>query len=197
MMRPWLALLAVLALGACNANPLLTMAASDYAPIRLGSSWDLKSPDGSVSVSRKIVAAGAWNGRDAFTLQQQVNAGAPTLSYLSFDRGEYSLWDAALGWVLWRRVPYITGNKWDLSTGDPNITQIQFVEAPEKVDVPAGTFMNCFKLRTKTLTYSAGITTTTQAYAWVAPGVGDVKYASEDSSGVLTVDLELVGYQIP
>lgn len=186
-----------LLLASCNANPLLKTVASDYAPIRLGSSWDYQSPDGTVSVSRKVSAAGTWNGRDAFTLQQQVNAFPPTLDYLSIERGEISMWDAALGWTLWRRVPYITGNKWELATGNPNITQFQFVDGTEKVVVPAGTFDPCFKLRTKTLTYSGGVTTTTQAFAWAAPGVGDVRYASEDANGVLTVDLELVGYRIP
>jgi hypothetical protein len=187
----------LLLLGACNANPLLKTVASDYAPIRLGSAWNYKSPDGTVSVSRQVSAAGTYNGRDAFTLQQQINAFPATLDHLSIERGEISWWDSTLGWTLWRRVPYINGNKWELATGNPNITQYQFVDGTEKIEVPAGVFENCFKLRTKTLTYSGGVTATTQAYAWAAPGVGDVRYASEDVNGNITVDLELVGYSIP
>lgn len=192
-----LAFAAVVLLGACNAHPLLQIAASDYAPIRLGSRWDYKKPDGSVSVARQVLGAGPWMGKQAFTLQTKVNALPATLDHVAVEHGMMTLWDSTLGWTLWRQVPYVTGNKWDLATGNPNLTQIQFVDGTEKVAVPAGTFDSCFKLRTKTLTYSGGVTSTTQSYIWSAPGVGDVQYASEDVNGNVTVDLQLVGYSIP
>lgn len=200
-MRAAAALIALLSLGlgACNANPLLKAAASDYAPIRIGSSWDYKSPDGAIAVSRKVIGAGPYQGKEAFTLSTSVNAGPASLSYVAFEDGALLQYSASLGWILARRLPLANNNKWIVPSGSALVTSTMVVDGLEKVDVPVGSFEASFKVRTRTETYDpgTGVTSTAESLLWAAPGVGDVQFASLASDGTQTITLELVGYTIP
>ena len=83
-----LLLLAGLGLAACNANPLLKAAASNYAPIRVGSRWTYSSPDGTVSLDRKVTGAGPYQGLEAFGVDTSINAGPASTSYIAFQDGD-------------------------------------------------------------------------------------------------------------
>lgn len=200
-MRAAAALIVLLGLGlaACNANPLLKSAASDYAPMRVGSSWDYMSPDGTVTLSRKVIAAGPYQGKEAFTLSTSVNAGPASLSYVAFEDGALLQYSASLGWILARRLPLVNNNKWVVPSGSALVTSTMVVDGLEKVDVPAGSFEASFKVRTRTETYNpgTGLTSTAESLLWAAPGIGDAQYASIAADGTRTITLQLVGYSIP
>lgn len=200
-MRALLGLIVVLGLGvaACNANPLLKAAASDYAPIRVGSSWSYRSLDGSITLDRAVVGAGSWDGKEAFTIATRVNGGPASNSYLAFEQGDLLQHSATLGWILYRRLPLVNGNKWDVPSGNPLVTQTTVVDGIEKATVAMGEFETSFKVRTRTETYDPGndVTATAEVVAWAAPGVGDVRYANLAGDGTLTTTFELVGYTIP
>ena len=156
-MKALLTCLVGLALGlsACNANPLLKAAASDYAPIRLGSHWDYKSPDGATSLARTVSAAGSYQGLDAFVVDSNIN-GSPSQSHIAFKDGDQLQYSASLGWILSRRLPLVNGNKWSVPTGNSLVTTRVVVDGIEKVSLPLGDFDTCFKIRTVTDTYNAG-----------------------------------------
>lgn len=188
-----------LALAACNANPLLKAAASDYAPLRLGSRWDYKSPDGATTLARIVSSAGPYQGLDAFTVDSSLNSGPVVPAYWAFKDGELLQHSASLGWILSRRLPLVNGNRWTVPSGSALATTTVQVDNLEKATVPAGEFDGCFKLRTRVATYNplSGLTSTAESLVWVAPGVGDVRYASLAADGSITTTLELVGYSIP
>jgi hypothetical protein len=196
-MRRLLPVFALLLLAACGQNPLLKTAAADFAPFRVGSQWTYTAPSGAAGFSRQVTAAGPYQGRSAFTL---VDTGTISgTSYWSFEQGALEDYSAG-GWTLRRRLPYVSGNKWALPGALPNISRTQFVEGIESVTVPAGKFDACYKLRTKISTYDSATdltTTVDEAIAWAAPNVGDVRYATVDALGAVTVVLELSSYNIP
>ncbi len=200
-MRALLPAICALALGvaSCNANPLLKAAASDYAPIRVGSNWSYRSPSGASTLDRNIIAAGPYQGLDAYTQASSVNGGPSSNEYLAYKDGELLRYSASLGWILARRLPLVTNNKWSIPTGDPLVTSTVVVDGLEKVTGPLGEFDACFRIRSVTQTYNAGsnVTTTVESLAWAAPGIGDVRYASVAADGSITTTFELVGYKIP
>jgi hypothetical protein len=192
-----LALLILPLLAACNANPLLTAAASDYAPVKVGQVWTYAQPGSPTPYVRTVSAQVAWNGRSAYQVDD-TGGGAPTTEYWSFQGGDWYQWDPTLGWLIYRRLPYVTGNSWNTPTTDPvNIVTITYVDGLENVGLANAYYGNCFKLRRETSTYSGGVTTTTDTISWVAAGIGDVKVASIDNLGTLTVLGELSSYQAP
>lgn len=199
-MRALLACLTVTLLGlaACNANPLLKAAASDYAPVRLGGHWDYRSPDGATSLARTVSAAGVYQGLDAFVVDSDLN-GVASQSHIAFKDGDQLQYNASLGWILSRRLPLVNGNQWPVPTGNSLVTTHVVVDGLEKVSLPMGDFDACFKIRTVTETYNAGsdVTTTATTLAWAAPGIGDVRYATVAADGSVTTSLQLVGYTIP
>lgn len=201
MKRLWLVLLALspLGLGACGQNPLLKSVSADFAPIRVGSEWSYADPAGSGTLTRKVTGAGTYQGREAFTVQSQVNALPATTDYWSFSNGALERYDPTLGWILLRRLPYVFTNKWDLPTGDPLVTSVQSVESLETITTPVGKIAGCYRLRTKTSTYDAvnDVTNTAESLLWAAPNIGDVRYADVDASGNVTVTLTLTSYRIP
>jgi hypothetical protein len=199
MRRPGLLLLALLPMlmVACNANPLLTAAASDYAPVAVGEAWTYAQPGTATPLVRTVSAQLAYHGREAFKVDT-TSAGGPSTAYWSFSGGDWYAWDPVLGWILYRRLPYVTGNSWPIQTTDPvNIVATTYVEGPENVGLASAYYANCFKLRTETLTYSGGVTSTTEAISWAAPGVGDIKVEQVDSAGTVTVLGELSRFQAP
>jgi hypothetical protein len=200
-MRAWAAVLALAGLGlaSCNANPLLKAAASDYAPARVGSKWAYASPDGTVTVLRTITGAGPYQGLDAFSVDTSVNGGAASTTYVAFKDGDELTYDATLGWILFRRLPLVSSNKWTVPSTDPLVTQTVIVDGLEKVTVPLGAYEGCWRIRTRTETYNpgSGLTATAETLAWAAPDVGDVRYANLASDGTTTVTLELTGVTLP
>lgn len=189
----------VLSLSACGANPLLSTLASDYAPIRVGSHWSYRSPDGSTTLQRTVSAAGPYQGLEAFTVDSSFNGAAATQSYLAFRDGDLLQHSVSLGWILSRRLPLVTGNRWDVPSGSALISTVVIVDGIERVVVPAGEFNAAFKLRTRSEIYDSGsgLTTTVESLAWAAPDVGDVRYATLALDGTITTTLELVGASIP
>lgn len=198
-MRLLLISLAGLALAGCGANPLLSTAASDYTPFKVGSAWSYRSPDGATSVQRSVIAAGPYNGREAYTLSTSINGGPASLSYLAYSDGELQQYSASLGWIISRRLPLVTNGKWSVPSGDPLVTVTVVVDGYENIAVPAGYFGNCFRIRNHTETFDtgSGTTSTAETLAWAAPNVGDVQYASLAADGSTTVTFELTGYSIP
>jgi hypothetical protein len=198
-MRALALALAALSLAACGANPLLGTLASDYAPIRVGSQWSYRSPDGSTTLVRAVSAAGPYQGLQAFTVDSSLNGAAPTQSHLAFRDGDLLQHSASLGWILSRRLPLVTGNRWDVPSGSALISTVVIVDGIERVVVPAGNFAAAFRLRTRSEVYDSGsgVTSTVESLAWAAPDVGDVRYATVASDGTVTTTLELVGATIP
>lgn len=193
------AILGLLTVAGCNANPLLSTAASDYAPFKVGSSWSYQSPDGATSVLRTVLAVGPYSGREAFTLSTSVNGGPGSLSYLAFADGELQQHSASLGWIISRRLPLVTNGKWSIPSGDPLVSITAVIDGYENVDVPAGHFGDCFRIRNRTETYDSGsgTTSTAETLAWAAPDVGDVQYGALAADGSTAVTFVLVGYSIP
>ena len=192
-------LLLVVGLQGCGNNPLLRTASADYEPIRVGSQWTYTSPSGGPGLTRQVTAAGLQQGRDAFTVSQTIG-GVPSTEFWSLRSGALEIYSVSLGaWTLARRLPYVPGNKWDLATGSVLSSSIQTVEALESLDVPAGKFPGCYRLKTRTNTYNpgSGLTSTAETIVWSAPDVGDVRYASVDTSGTVNITLELSSYRIP
>jgi hypothetical protein len=187
------------ALQACGQNPLLRTASADFSPIRVGSQWSYTVPKSGTAVSRLVSAAGPVQGRDAYTIVNSVTGQPPSTSYWSLQSGALDIYSPTLGWTLQRRLPYVTGNKWDLATGSALVSTVQSVDGIENIATPAGHFSACYRLRTDTSTFDpvADVTTTSETLLWAAPDVGDVRYASVDVSGNVTVTLELSSYRIP
>lgn len=196
---PLFAIIALLALAACGQNPLLKSVSADFAPIRVGSEWNYVDPAGSGTMSRKVIGAGTYQGREAFTVVTQVNSLPPTTDYWSFSNGVLEEYDATLGWILLRRLPYVFTNKWNLETGNPLVTSVQTVESLETITTPVGKLAGTYRLKTKTSTYDAvnDVTNTVESLLWAAPNIGDVRYADVDASGNVTVTLTLSSYRIP
>src|SRR5260221_101607 len=179
-----LALSVLLLMPACGQNPLLKMTASDYQPIRLGSQWDYITPSGA-TFSRKAVASLNYAGKDAFQIDTYF-LGITSTSYVAYDGASVQVYNASTGWTISRKLPYVTGNRWDLPTTVPNQALKLYVDGNEDVVTPAGTYRRCFRLRQETSTYSPGsglTSTSTSAYFWSAPDVGDVQPASVGGSG--------------
>lgn len=200
-MRAYAAVLALLGLGlaSCNANPLLKAAASDYAPARVGSQWSYASPDGSVTLQRAITGSSFYQGLDAFSVDSSLNGGPASTFYVAFQDGDELSYDSTLGWILFRRLPLVSNNKWTVPSANPLVTQTVIVDGLEKVTVPLGAFEGCWRIRTHTETYNpgSGLTATAETLAWAAPDVGDVRYADLAADGTVTVTLELTGVTLP
>ena len=191
--------LGLLGLQACGQNPLMRSARADFAPIRVGSQWSYRDPNSGSGFTREVVASGQAQGRDAFTLVE-TTAGVPATKFWSYQAGQLENYDASLGgWTLMRRLPYVSGNKWPVATGQALVTALQEVEGFDTVNVPAGKFDACYRLKTTISTYDpvGDVTSTTEALVWSAPNVGDVRYATVDGSGTTTINLELSSYGIP
>jgi hypothetical protein len=189
----------VLGLQACGQNPLLRTVSADFAPIRLGSQWTYTSPSGGPVFNREVTGSGTVQGREAFTVTEQLGALPPSTDDWSLQAGTLEHYSPTLGWTLLRRLPYVPGNKWVLATGNSLISAVQGVEALDSVDVPAGKFPSCYRLKTKISTYDpvGGVTTTAESLVWAAPNVGDIRYADVDANGTVSVTLELSSYRIP
>ena len=189
-----------LGLGSCGQNPLLRSASADFAPVKVGSQWSYSSPSGSLTVSHEVTASGPAQGRDAYTVATRINSAAATTDLWSLSSGALEEYDASAGvWTLQRRLPYVTGNKWNLPTSNGLVTSVQQVEGFDNLTTPAGKFDACYRLKTKTSTYDPvnDVTNTAESLLWAAPNIGDVRYATVDAAGVVTVTLELSSYRIP
>jgi hypothetical protein len=182
---------------ACNANPLLTDASANYAPMGVGAVWTFSLPGGGGPYVSSVSSKALFQGRDSYQVDSTLGGAPAGTEHWSFIGGDWYAWDATLGWVLYRRLPYVTGNSWYSPTTVTTDTVITYVEGPEKVVVPAGYFGSCFKLRRETFSYVGGVTTTAQELRWVAPGIGDVKVSQLDALGAETVLGELSSYQAP
>jgi hypothetical protein len=195
-----LGIAALLGLAACNANPLLKEAASNYAPAKVGSRWDFQDPAATLSVSRKVTGTGPYQGKDAYSVDTSINGGPPSTNYIAFEGGEELQYSSSLAdWILYRRLPLVSNNRWSVPSGNPLVTTTVIVDGLEGVTVPAGRFDNCWRVRTRNETYDPvlDVTTTAETLAWAAPDVGDVRYADLASNGAVTVTLELTGYTLP
>ena len=194
--RVLLGLAAVALLAACGQNPLLKLATADYAPFKVGDQWTYAKAGGGTSV-RTVVAALAYAGRSAYQVNVYDSAlGTTSPTYTSDDGAELDVYDPILGWVLSRKLPYVVGNRWALPQSQPNRTDTLFVDGTEKILTPAGSFANCFRLRQQSTVIAGGVTTTsTTAYLWAAPDVGDVQAASVDLSGTSSVTSQLSSFK--
>jgi hypothetical protein len=97
-----------------------------------------------------------------------------------------------------RKLPYVTGNRWELSMGSPGVTALRSVDGYEDLATPAGSFPRCFRLKTEINSYDSGsgLTTTTGTFIWVAPNVGDAQYADISQDGTVTVTARLSSYSL-
>jgi|GEM_PF-5125128 hypothetical protein len=191
----WIA--ALLALAACNANPLLHEASANYAPLAVGETWTYQGSGGQV-LSRAVAASLTYQGRAAFLVQEALNAVPQPNRYWSFNGGDWLQWNSSLSsWELYRRLPYVTGNSWPIASGSPTVTMETKVDSVENLSLASGYYANCFKLRTVSQSYAGGVTTTTESDAWAAPGIGDVQYGQVDASGTASVLAVITAYQVP
>ena len=188
----------LLGLQACGQNPLLRSVSADFAPIRVGSQWSYRTASGG-SFTRLVASAGPAQGRQAFTVLESTDGNPPVTQLWSFQSGELDQYDAVNGWLLLRKLPYVTGNKWPLFSTDPLVTYLEEVEGFDTITVPAGKFDACYRVKTTISTYDplADVTSTTQSLVWAAPNIGDVQTASVDVSGTQTVNLQLSSFRIP
>jgi hypothetical protein len=197
-------LMACLIAGGCGKNPLLKALVSDYCPLKVGNSWNYLSLDGQKSRQVSVVGTGIYGGAAAFQLTNvDVNMGPGPGTYSYFVvRTSRSLVasDPASGVCILRQLPYLVGNRWDLPcpTGLNSISRIMYVDFREQaVEVPAGTFRNCIRLRDTAVVVDAqGNTSDSTTYIWVAPDVGEIKTGSLNTTGVTTTILELTSYQV-
>jgi hypothetical protein len=185
----WIAALCFMA--ACNANPLLHEASADYAPLKAGDTWTYDACE-TTTVGPEMM----YQGRMAFTLgSSNCHNNALGAVSVSFDGGNLLRFDGT-AWRLYRRLPYVIGNSWPIFSYDPTLTINTIVDSTENISLASGYYANCFKLRTVTQAYSGGVTTTTEADAWVAPDIGDVQYGQVDASGTASVTSVLTAYQV-
>jgi hypothetical protein len=227
-MRRWtLAFLGAAALSAgCDTNPLLQMAEANYSPVVAGSTWIYKSPD-LAHAETTVVSVGALatvQGRAAYPFTVAAS-GTTTHNYtydVNVQSGAMDVYDpnqAAVGWFLWRRLPYEPGDSWPAAKYIPDYQPVlsntagvvdegiwtQPIPGSEtqtatvsttiaSVTVPAGKFTSCYEITTEIDSVTLG---TYDTIAWAAPNVGDVQYATVDSSGNQTVVLQLQSYHIP
>jgi len=202
-MRPAWLLLGAMLLAGCGSNPLLQMAASNYLPLAAGNTWTYSSPNGLTTTVVTVGNPQLQQGHTAFAVSFVVNGGAPTTQYLYDNAGAVDTLDPTLGWIIWRRLPYVTGSVWNVPVSALNVSQTMTVSDTVKaMRVPAGNFGACYKLVAETDTYSgvsigAGALTTTYAYTWAAPNVGDIQHDSVDASGNETIVDQLVSYHLP
>ena len=203
MRAPWLLLPAALGLG-CYTNPLLQSVTSDYAPSKSGSQWVyvVHGPLVDIGMTRTLLDRGAYFGRQADHYGRTYTSLLPAQDeYLASGSAtaldQYSASQAK--WIPYRRLPYVSGNRWPLDSTTPNVSFEMRVEGFENVRVPAGSFDNCYKLKVISNTYdpATGVTSTADSsLTWAAPSVGDVKGASVGLSGTVTVTLELTSYKL-
>lgn len=200
-MKRWVSIATVaglLALSACGQNPLLKSVSADLAPVRLNSQWSFVDKNGVFVMGREVTSAGTVQGREGFTITTTYASGPNGSEWWSFNNGSIEKFDASLGWILARRLPYVFSNKWTLAQSNALVTAVQSVEGLETVATPAGKFESCYRLKTKTSTYDAvnAVTNTVESLAWAAPNVGDVRYADVDVAGNITITMALSSYRI-
>ena len=180
---------AALALAGCNANPLLKMAAADYAPLRAGSNWVYVDAAGGPAFSTTVLSV---SGQQMDVANYE---GLPGTSTLLVTGASVELLGAQA--QIDRKLPYLTGNKWNLFA-PPGSLSTRSVDGYESLVTPAGSFERCFRLKTETQAYNSGsgLTTTTGSLIWAAPNVGDVQYADVDSAGNVAVTAKLASYSL-
>jgi hypothetical protein len=177
------------ALAGCNANPLLKMAAADYAPLRAGSNWVYVDSAGAAAFTTRVLSV---SGQYMDVANYE---GLPGTSTLRVTGAMVEILGAQA--QVDRKLPYVTGNKWNLFAV-PGSTSTRSVDGYETLLVPAGRFERCFRLKTETAAYNSGtgLTTTTGGLIWAAPSVGDLQYASVDAAGNVAVTASLASYSL-
>ncbi len=189
-------LLMVCAAG-CGKNPLLKAVTSDYAPLSVGDSWTYASPDGSKRVQVSVPGMATVAGTACFREQVVDQAGNSSTQYVARNPDSLMAYDATLGtWYVDRRLPYVSGNRWNLPLAAGQLQDTRFVDGMENLGVPAGSFESCYKVRTLTVSQSAGVSSTATDLVWAAPDVGDIQMAHLDATGKVVVDYQLVQFHL-
>jgi hypothetical protein len=189
MKRPLLTVLAAAGLVGCGSNDVLQMAAANYAPMPAQSSWTYVTPGGAAGFTTKVLSATQSSGTWIYSVQNY--EGLPGTSAIAATGASVVFLGPPA--VLDRVLPYVTGNTWSVLTTTAGVTQIRSVDGYDSLVVPAGSFPRCFRLKTEIDT--AG-NSPTGAFVWVAPNVGDVQYAGEDTAGNVTIQYQLSSYSL-
>jgi hypothetical protein len=187
----------LLLLAGCGENPLLEMAASNYAPSSVGANWVFAGENGSSGFTTQVTGSVVVAGVNALSIANFYDPliGAPSSEDLQETGSALLVYSPSLGWIVDRKLPYVVGNNWSMPSNSSSVTIQRFVDGVENVLTPAGKFYNCYRLRDQISTYT-GVTVTTGDYIWTAPNVGDIQYASVDSSGNETINYELSSYSL-
>lgn len=174
----------------CGANPLLKMAAAEYAPFAAGSTWNYERSWGAPVFSTKVLSVSKVGGISVYNISNY--AGIPGTSAVIVSAG-----NIMANGVLQRKLPYVIGNRWDLPP-TPTTTFHRTVDGYDNIDTKAGVFVRCFRLKTEINSYNSvlNVTTTTGTFIWAAPNVGDVQYADIDSSGAVSITARLSSYSL-
>ena len=205
MRRLGCAFVALALLAACGSNPLLQMAGSNYAPLKVGDSWTYQAPAGGVKDVVSVTAYGVQQGREAYTVSIQTGAAAAAQYYVSLQAGALSVYDPQQapqgGWFLARRLPYEPGDSWPAPIFEPAISGWSspadpwVLYAPGSVDQTTATVSTTISAitvppansrpatRSNLVTLTATGATVDGTVAYAAPNVGDVEYATTDANG--------------
>jgi hypothetical protein len=117
------AALCALLLAGCGSNPLLQMAGSNYAPLKVGDTWTYQAPapnGGYQDVVSIVGPVTTQGGRQAYSVlvTSSTNGTASPASkyYMNLQSGSLdvldSVADTAASWALDRRLPYEPGDSW-------------------------------------------------------------------------------------
>lgn len=158
---------------------------ADYFPVPAGASWDYVAHfNGMEFHETRLLVPADVGGVDAFVFVDAAEKNEPVISTFTgmFGLGAYHLgpegletWDAF--WMsdvdalkpddrqLMLALPPQLGSSITLNTDSPDRSRPITVEAFEAVTVPAGTFEDCVRIHLGD-----------DSYAWLAPGVGLVKW---------------------
>ena len=179
----------------------LAMAASNYYPMDVGNVWVLESQDGAERSTYTVEATGEpvrLLKMTTETLGTDVASTNRVFVEVAEDGLKLHKIISELGSVFgvanvefsppstFFPSPMKLGTSWELEAttdvillGPVTITTTAEVIALEDVVTPAGTFKHCFKIRMRSKTRSALITSRSTLYQWLAPDIGPVRLETD------------------
>ena len=180
----------------------VAMAASNYYPMDIGNVWVLESQDGTERSTYTVEATGEKQVRllkmRTETLGTDVASTNRAFVEVAEDGLKLHKIVSELGSVFgvanvefsppatFFPSPMKLGTSWELEAttdvtllGPVTITTTAEVIALEDVVTPAGTFKHCFKIRMRSKTRSALITSRSTLYQWLAPDLGPVRLETD------------------
>ena len=179
----------------------LAMAASNYYPMDVGNVWVLESQDGAERSTYTVEATGEpvrLLKMTTETLGTDVASTNRVFVEVAEDGLKLHKIVSELGSVFgvanvefsppatFFPTPMKLGTSWELEAttdvillGPVTITTTAEVVALEDVVTPARTFKHCFKIRMRSKTRSALITSRSTLYQWLAPDIGPVRIETD------------------